>query len=196
MSTDAVTTKAGRKPAIDADALIRAAWELFEQNGYDATTMSAIAARAGISRRTLFNHVSCKEALLFPGIEQYMEEFTARLVSRSPDEPVLNAMMAVVVEQQISPVTQDMSNLNGPNVMQARLRPESANYIKELSVRWMNRAVIEWLGDSPDNRIKAAIVSALVAQVTTEVARIQSMEGANAEVALARAMAIVREILR
>jgi AcrR family transcriptional regulator len=196
MSTEAVTSRAGRKPVIDSDALIRAAWELFERDGYDATTMSAIADRAGISRRTLFNHVRSKEALLFPGIEDYMSEFTNRLTSRPKDEPILNAMMAVVREQQISPEADQLTSLNGPNVKQARLRTEAVAYIKELSERWMNRAVIEWLGDSADNRIKAGIVSALVAQVTTEVARIQSTEGANAEAALTRAMGIVQEILR
>lgn len=196
MSSEAAATRSGRKPVIDSDALIRAAWELFERDGYEATTMSAIADRAGISRRTLFNHVHSKEALLFPGIEKYMEEFTVRLATRPRDEPILNAMMAVVREQQIAPNANEMTTLNGPNVKQARLRPEAANYIKDLSTRWMNRAVIEWQGDTPDNRIKAAIVSALVAQVTTEVARIQSLEGANAETAMARAMGIVQEILR
>lgn len=196
MSTDVGTSRAGRKPVIDSDALIQAAWELFERDGFDATTMSAIAERAGISRRTLFNHVSGKEALLFPGIEDYMSEFTARLITRPRDEPILNAMMAVVREQQISPNTNHLTDLNGPNVKQARLRAESVAYIKELSERWMNRAVLEWLGDTADNRIKAGIVSALVAQVTTEVARIQSVEGADAEAALVRAMTIVQEVLR
>lgn len=196
MSTDVGISRAGRKPVIDSDALIQAAWELFERDGYDATTMSAIAERAGISRRTLFNHVSGKEALLFPGIDDYMSEFTTRLTARPKDEPILNAMMAVVREQQISPNANEFTTLNGPNVKQARLRSEAVAYIKELSERWMNRAVIEWLGDTADNRIKAGIVSALVAQVTTEVARIQSLEGANAEQALARAMSIVQEILQ
>lgn len=195
MSTEVVASRAGRKPVIESDDLIRIAWELFERDGYDATTMSAIAARAGISRRTLFNHIPCKEALLFPGIEQYMEEFTARLAVRPTDEPILNAMMAVVVEQQISPDHNEMSGLNGPHVKEACLRTEATAYIKDVSTRWMNRAVIGWLGDSEDNRIKAAIVSALVAQVTAEVARIQSVDGANAEAALTRAMGIVREIL-
>ena len=157
--------------------------------------MAAIAQKVGVSRRTLFNHVPSKEALLFPGIEQYMAEFTDRLLKRPVSEPILNAMMAVVREQQVVPENIDVS-LNGPKVRAARLRPEATTYIKELSARWMHRAVLEWLGDTPENRIKASIVSALVAQVTTEVARIQSVEAANAEQALAKAMTIVRDILQ
>jgi AcrR family transcriptional regulator len=187
--------RVGRKPVIDADALIRAAWELFERDGYDATTMSAIAEKAGISRRTLFNHVPGKEALLFPGFDIYMEEFTSRLLARPVGEPILNAMMSVVVELQHLTNSSAFDVVNGPNVMNARLRPEALAYIKDQSTAWMNRAVIAWLGDTPENRTKAAIVSALVAQVTNEVSRIQAVEGAKVETALDRAMTIVREIL-
>lgn len=176
-------------------ALIHTAWELFERDGYDATTMTAIATKIGVSRRTLFNHVSSKEALLFPGIEQYMEEFTNRLLQFPSDSPILNTMMKVVRELQVVPDHIDPA-LNGPKVKQARLRPEAVTYIKELSARWMHKAVIEWLGDDADNRIKAAVVSALVAQVTTEVARIQTVESVTAEQALAKAMEVVRDVLQ
>ena len=195
MSTAVPAGRVGRKPVIDADALIRAAWELFERDGYDATTMSAIAEKAGISRRTLFNHVPGKEALLFPGFDSYMEEFTSRLIARPVGEPILNAMMSVVVELQHLTNSSAFDVINGPNVMNARLRPEALAYIKDQSTSWMNRAVIAWLGDTPENRTKAAIVSALVAQVTNEVSRIQAVEGAKVETALDRAMTIVREIL-
>lgn len=38
-----------------------AAWELTQRNGYAATTVEAIAERAGVSRRTFFNYFACKE---------------------------------------------------------------------------------------------------------------------------------------
>lgn len=38
-----------------------AAWELTQGNGYAATTVEAIAERAGVSRRTFFNYFACKE---------------------------------------------------------------------------------------------------------------------------------------
>lgn len=38
-----------------------AAWELSRHNGYGATTVEAIAERAGVSRRTFFNYFACKE---------------------------------------------------------------------------------------------------------------------------------------
>lgn len=38
-----------------------AAWELTQRHGYGATTVEAIAERAGVSRRTFFNYFACKE---------------------------------------------------------------------------------------------------------------------------------------
>ncbi|WP_170166943.1 TetR/AcrR family transcriptional regulator [Actinomyces bovis] len=46
------------------DAAIRAAaFAIAAEKGYDATTFDDVAALAGVSRRTVFNHVSCKADL-------------------------------------------------------------------------------------------------------------------------------------
>src|SRR4051794_14435605 len=42
-----------------------AAWDLFTTAGYDATTTSAIAKRAGVAAGTVFLHASDKADLLF-----------------------------------------------------------------------------------------------------------------------------------
>jgi len=52
--------KAGRTHA----ALLRAALELFEERGYEATTAAAIAARAGVTEMTFFRHFASKDAVL------------------------------------------------------------------------------------------------------------------------------------
>lgn len=46
--------------------IIAAASELFRTAGYEQTTMDAIAQRAEVSRGTLFNYFSTKQALLLP----------------------------------------------------------------------------------------------------------------------------------
>lgn len=45
-------------------AIARAAVRLFEEKGYDATTMDEIAALAGVSRPTVFNYFAHKEDIL------------------------------------------------------------------------------------------------------------------------------------
>lgn len=46
------------------DEIVRAAFDLFGQEGYERVSMDAIAATAGISRATLFNYFPQKELLL------------------------------------------------------------------------------------------------------------------------------------
>ena len=53
-----------RKRLQTLDLLTRSAYTLFETHGYDSVTMEQIAAQAGVSKGTLYNHFPVKEALL------------------------------------------------------------------------------------------------------------------------------------
>lgn len=48
-----------------AENIRSAALDLFERDGFDATTVDAIAAAAGVGRRTFFRYFPAKEAVLF-----------------------------------------------------------------------------------------------------------------------------------
>lgn len=50
--------------------LTMAAIELFDEQGYDATTVAEIAERAGLTKRTFFRHFSDKREALFSGTQQ------------------------------------------------------------------------------------------------------------------------------
>ena len=77
-------TSAGRKPKATPDAIIAAAWELFEAKGFAETTMAEIAESAGLSRRSIFNYFPSKESLLFPITDEsiFLDEFEARLLQQ------------------------------------------------------------------------------------------------------------------
>jgi AcrR family transcriptional regulator len=55
-----------RKRLRTRQALIDAAAELFDQRGYDGTTIADIAAAADVSTRTFFSYFPSKEDVLFP----------------------------------------------------------------------------------------------------------------------------------
>ena len=85
-------TRAARTHA----ALLRAALELFEQRGYDATTAAAIAARAGVTEMTFFRHFASKDAVL---VDDPYDPLIAEAVARQPVElPPLAAVVTGVRE--------------------------------------------------------------------------------------------------
>ena len=48
------------------DRLARAAFDLFDERGYEQTTIDDIAERAGLGRATFFRHYRSKEDVIFP----------------------------------------------------------------------------------------------------------------------------------
>ena len=66
---------------------------LFEERGYARTTVGDIAARAGLTERTFFNHFSDKREVLFAGSEQ----FVARIVEGARAVPASAPPLDVVV---------------------------------------------------------------------------------------------------
>lgn len=62
-----------------------AALELFEERGYDGTTVCDIAERAGVTERTFFRHFSDKREVLFDG-GSGLEELFVRAITSAPAE--------------------------------------------------------------------------------------------------------------
>ncbi|KUJ68409.1 TetR family transcriptional regulator [Streptomyces albus subsp. albus] len=71
------------------DALIAAAFQLFLERGYEATTVDDIVALAGVGRRSFFRYFPSKEDVVFPDHERCLADLTAFLDgSEEDDEPV------------------------------------------------------------------------------------------------------------
>ena len=64
-----------QKKAKAREALGRAALDLFTQNGFESTTVDAIAERAGVSRRSFFRYFPSKESAAFPAQEERLRKF-------------------------------------------------------------------------------------------------------------------------
>ena len=56
-----------------------AAVELFRERGYEAVTVAEIAARAGLTKRTFFNHFTDKREVLFAGAADLEAEVLRQL---------------------------------------------------------------------------------------------------------------------
>lgn len=80
------------------DRLRRAAVALFIERGYDAVTVSDIAGRAGLTRRSFFRYFPDKREVLFAGSGRFVGEIQRRLDSAAPDEPIQDALVRVLAE--------------------------------------------------------------------------------------------------
>lgn len=88
-----------RKKAQTREAIIDAAVDLFERNGYDATTVEDIAAEANISPRTFFRYFDTKLEVILAESDAEAEGFHHLLEARPPSEPPLEAFRNVIVAQ-------------------------------------------------------------------------------------------------
>ena len=70
-------------------AIVRAAIDEFLAAGFDATSMDRIAARAGVSKRTVYNHFPSKEALFAAILHELWDASqTGNGPAYRPDEPL------------------------------------------------------------------------------------------------------------
>lgn len=77
--------------------LLRAALELFSEQGYDATTAAAIADRAGLTKTTLFRQFADKREILFQGQEESVRTADAAVRAAPVDATPVEALRAGLV---------------------------------------------------------------------------------------------------
>src|SRR5271169_1589481 len=76
--------------------LEQAAMELFVERGFEQTTVTEIAARAGLTQRTFFRHYADKREVLFGGA-QLLEELLVNTVAGAPESMTpIDAVAAAV----------------------------------------------------------------------------------------------------
>jgi AcrR family transcriptional regulator len=61
------------RPGYDRDSLLNVAVELFNERGYDGTSMDDLARRLGISKSAIYHHVRSKEELLQLAVDHALD---------------------------------------------------------------------------------------------------------------------------
>jgi AcrR family transcriptional regulator len=79
-----------RRKRRTAEAIVAGAAPLFEERGFERTTIDQIAAAAEISRRTFFRYFADKEELFFAEDERLLAVIDQTLDDAPEDEPVLD----------------------------------------------------------------------------------------------------------
>ena len=131
-----VQSRRSAKKAEVREALLQAADRLFAEQGFDATTIEEIAARAGVSRRTFFRYFETKEAIVFPQTHARFEMFEKLLQARLAEEPPF-----VAVRESIFAIGRNFMATREDEVRRQRLVESSGTLLAaelEIYQRWEN----------------------------------------------------------
>src|SRR5690242_16564967 len=93
---------ANRRPGLETRRrqIASTALDLFIANGYDETTVDAIADAAGVSRRTFFHYFRSKDQVVFPDHQRLIETVHGHLEANArvpPFEAVAEAVKLVFI---------------------------------------------------------------------------------------------------
>jgi AcrR family transcriptional regulator len=111
-----------RKKLATRRELRREALRMIAERGYSNVTVEEIAEAANVSPRTFFNYFPTKEAALFGADPELAEATREAIVHRSPGEPVVNVLRAVMTNQA-KMVVNEFAELGGdPLEWLARMR--------------------------------------------------------------------------
>ncbi|GEP40426.1 TetR family transcriptional regulator [Nocardioides psychrotolerans] len=67
------------RPGYDQETVLRRAIDLFNQQGYDATSIGDIAKELGLTKSAIYHHVPSKEHLLSAALDEALGELTAAI---------------------------------------------------------------------------------------------------------------------
>lgn len=86
------------RPGKDHATVLREAIELFNLQGYDATSMGDLAARLGFTKSALYHHVPSKEHLLQQALDEALDNLSAVVETALEDRSssALNRLRAAV----------------------------------------------------------------------------------------------------
>jgi AcrR family transcriptional regulator len=87
-----------RKKAATRRQLMNVALRLFEERGFDNTTVEEIAAAAEVGPRTFFRYFPTKVDVLFADHDELVELLRETLAARPSSEPVVDAVRRATLE--------------------------------------------------------------------------------------------------
>jgi mycofactocin system transcriptional regulator len=87
----------GRRAVTDHGSIEHAAFALFEEQGFEETTMEQIAEAVGVGRRTLFRYFPSKNDIPWGQFDQSLRDFAAQLANVPTGVPVFEAVHQCVV---------------------------------------------------------------------------------------------------
>jgi AcrR family transcriptional regulator len=153
------------------DRLVDAAFELFDERGYEQTTVDDIADRAKVSRTTFFRTYRSKEDVIFPAHNQLMAAVRQRLATSSDSTAIVavsDAVRLVLLRyiEEGDRARQRYAITSKVAVLRDREIATAAGY-----QRLFREFITAWMGPSEHSALRAELMAAAVVAAHNHVLR-------------------------
>ncbi|MFJ8336075.1 TetR/AcrR family transcriptional regulator [Streptomyces sp. NPDC094437] len=153
-----------RKKLATWRAIRAAALRLFDEQGYEATTVEQIAEAANVSRATFFNYFAGKDATVLDQDPEERLDWQALMAERPADEPLWDSLTAIL--------TGFCASLRDRMPLQRRLKAQSpafAQSAKRFSEQFFTdlRSWVESRATGADDLTPVLRMNLAVAAMTT-----------------------------
>jgi AcrR family transcriptional regulator len=149
-------------------AIVQAATELFEQRGYDETTIADIAAAADIGARTFFSYFASKEEVLFPDSDARVRATVDAIARRGPDDRPADLLLRAL--RQVGEVDSEIVSRTAALRMRLTMTVPAvrgrALQVQLAAQREIARRLHAAYPDELDEVTAAALVGAFVGAIT------------------------------
>jgi mycofactocin system transcriptional regulator len=98
--------RTGRQPASSRSEIEHVAFRLFDEQGFEQTTVDDIAAAVGIARRTFFGYFPSKNDVPWGSFDRELELFREVLDATPSDMPVMEAVRCAVLRFNTVPAAE------------------------------------------------------------------------------------------
>lgn len=154
----------GRPPSTTHEEIAAAALDLFQRQGFEATSVAEIAAAVGVERRTIFRYFPSKNEIVWGDFDWVIERLRGHLEEAGEELPLMEALRrAGVLSNQYPPEELPALRLRMTLITTA---PELQAYSMLRYAAW-RAAIAEWaakrLGQRPDDLAPELISQAALA---------------------------------
>lgn len=151
-----------RKKSATRQAIEDAAWALFDEHGYEDTSIHDIAERADVAPRTFFRYFPTKEAVMYPEIDELLERVRVAFELRPATEPLLVSLIAAL--ETLADTMTEESDRNRVRLASLKKGPESplGDYFRQRLGEQVTQLASSRYPNDPDVGLKAQIASGII----------------------------------
>ena len=160
-----------RKKLRTRQALIDSARRLFDQQGFEATTVAQIAAAAGVSTRTFFSYFASKHDVLHDNMSARLDVGVQVIAARAPAAPPGQVLAHAIDEMLADEWTMGLvAGLSGQDVPLPVSSAKTAMARSNARLDRLARALLDAYGGALDRVAAYALVGAAIGTVSAAVA--------------------------